>query len=421
MGVFSMPTERRPCRAHEIPISLYFRYTPYMQSRRKVLYVITKSVWGGAQKYVYDVATYLPRDQFDVTVITGGQGPLVEKLARAGVRTITLPTLQEGGGIFEAFLAPVNIRLLISLVKIFRREHPDAVHLNSSKIGGIGAIAAFFYNSLQATSCKLQATIVFTVHGWAFKEDRPRWQKITIWLFSYLSSLFHDIVILINTADYQSACRFIPKRKLRLIPNGIEPIDFLSHEEARLFFAKKIGRPITSDAILIGTIAEFTKNKGLPYLIDTLSSLQPASYKLQAIFIGHGEDQQRLEARIHELGLHHTIFLLPLPADAKRYLKGLDIFVLPSLKEGLPYALMEAMAAGLPVIAASVGGIPDLVTHGQNGILVPPKNPAMLKAALHLLLEDPLQRRALGQRAQETIQEKFQLIRMMRETIKVYS
>src|SRR3989344_4502679 len=238
-------------------------------SREKILYVITKSVWGGAQKYVYDLATNLPKDRFETVVATGGNGPLVEKLEQALIRTIALPVLQESGGFFEVIFSLINLHALFTLIKILRTERPNIIHLSSSKIGGIGGVAAFIFKLSNFFTFKPR--VIFTVHGWPFNEARPWWQRGVVFIGSWFSVLFQNKVVLIDTPDYRTAAKFLPRRKLVLIPNGIGEIDFLPGEEARSFLARKIGRPITSDTVLIGTIAELTRNKGLPILLSAMS------------------------------------------------------------------------------------------------------------------------------------------------------
>ncbi|MBI2640551.1 MAG: glycosyltransferase family 4 protein [Candidatus Sungbacteria bacterium] len=380
--------------------------------RKKILYVITKSVWGGAQRYVFDLATNLPKDRFDVAVVTGGKGALTGKLEQAGIRTIPLPILQERGGFFEVVFSLANIRTLFSLVRIFRQEKPDIIHLNSSKIGGLGAVAAFFY---KVTSNQLPVTI-FTVHGWGFKEDRPLPIRALIFFISWFSSLFQNKIICINNADFKAAKKFIPRRKLALIFNGIGPIDFLPRAEARAFFAQKIGRVLTEDDIIIGTVAELTKNKGLNYLIDAINQM-----KLQTIIIGSGEDHEKLQKQIISLQMQDDIFLVGFIPDAARYLKAFDIFVLPSIKEGLPYTIMEAMSAGLPVIATNVGGIPDLVSDGSEGMLAPAKESNKLARAILELARDREKRRQLGEAGRKKIETLFRLSDIVAKTASLYS
>ncbi|MFY9462657.1 MAG: glycosyltransferase family 4 protein, partial [Candidatus Sungiibacteriota bacterium] len=272
------------------------------------------------------------------------------------------------------------------------------------------------------TTYNLQPKVVFTAHGWGFYEDRSFAARAAIFLASFAASWFQDALILINTADFRAAKRFIPRRKLHLIFNGIDDIDFLPRPAARNFFAQKIVQPITNNTLLIGVIAELTRNKGLTYLIDALHhlSLQPTNYKLQTFIIGEGEQRRELETKIKKCGLEKTITLLGFNTDARAALAGIDIFVLPSLKEGLPYGVMEAMAAGLPVIATRVGGLTDLITDNTDGLLVSPKDSNALARAITLLIRDADLRARLGIAAHEKIKTTFRFHAMMEHTISLY-
>ncbi|KKU05859.1 MAG: putative membrane protein [Parcubacteria group bacterium GW2011_GWA2_45_30] len=388
----------------------------FMQ-KKKILYVITKSVWGGAQRYVFDLATELPRDKFEVVAASGGSGPLITKLHSAGIRTIDIPAFQRDIHVIK------ELQTFWQLFKLFRQEKPDIIHLNSSKAGGLGALAAFFYNFLQTTNYKLQATVLFTVHGWGFNESRTGWQKFLIKLATRISAAFQNKIILINNADYKAARTFIPERKLWLIPNGIRMPDFLPRREALEFFKKNTIRAPASNTVIIGTIAELTKNKGLFYLIDAINQIKQrtTNNKLQTIIIGEGENRKKLQDQIKQCGLENTIFFTGFIPDAARYLKAFNIFVLPSLKEGLPYTLLEAMAAGLPTVAANVGGISDIIQNNENGLLIPAADPPALSLALKTLINDTASRIRLGKHAVQTAKTKFALNVMIEKTISLYS
>ncbi len=400
--------------------------------RRKILFIITKSSWGGAQRYVYDLATHLAPEQFDVAVAAGGDGLLFEQLAHAGIRALRLAGLQRDIAVGK------ELTSLWELVRLFMRERPDIVHLNSSKIGGLGAIAA----RIAGLAMRKKIRVVFTVHGWGFSEDRPAAARAAIFLASFFASLFQDAVITIDTADFRAARRFVPARKLHLIFNGIAAEDFLPRDAARDFLAQKIARPITDDTLLIGAIAELTKNKGLPYLIDAMHNIklqrgagdqttplirankgcsEEIQKKRLLCIIGGGDEKENLQKQIDALGLGDTVFLTDFIPNAEKYLAGFDIFVLPSLKEGLPYALMEAMAVGLAVVATRVGGMPDLITDGADGVLVPAKNPDALAQAIAVLASDPDARARLGARAQEKIKTKFGFHAMLDATVALYT
>lgn len=370
-----------------------------MQKRLKIIYVITKSNWGGAQRYVFDLATNLPQEQFNVAVAAGGDGDLVKKLNTADIKTITIPRLQRDINVWREALS------LFSLFSIFKKERPDIVHLNSSKGGGLGALAARLAGVPK---------IIFTVHGWAFHEERPTWQRLAIIFFSRLTGRFQHRLIHVTKKDFNAtiAYKIAPVEKAALIPLGITPPDFLPKDKAREFLSERIGRQIPEDSTLIGTVAELTKNKGLTHLIDAANrvKIQDIRHKIQVIVIGEGEERNKLQNQIHTLGLKDSVALAGFIPNAARYLKAFDIFVLPSIKEGMPYTLLEALHAGVPIAAAAVGGVPDAITHQKNGILVPPKDPKALAEAIisrrdRLLVSRP---------------ECFSLTEMVEKTIALY-
>ncbi len=398
---------------------------------RKILYIITKSNWGGAQRYVFDLATNLPKDRFEVAVACGGSGPLATKLQAAGIRAINVPGLERDINFIR------ERRSLFSLFKIFSREKPDIIHLNSSKAGGLGSAAAFAYKLL---TFNFKLLTVFTAHGWAFNENRPRWQKGAIKILSWAASLFQDRIIVINRADWLAAKKFIPAKKLVLIYHGIKPRERLAREEARRFLAAKVGCPLGENALVVGTVAEHTKNKGLGHLIDAVNQMksqitifksqtnslpcrQAGNYqipKFKTIIIGEGELRRELERQIQTLKLGDTVHLPGFVPDAERLLTAFDVFVLPSIKEGLPYVIMEAMAAGLPVVASAVGGVPDLITHRREGLLVKPASVRDLAEALLEVAGDEKTRQNLGNKAETKIDQYFRLENMIAKTEALY-
>lgn len=391
-------------------------------NRKKILYVITKSVWGGAQRYVYDLATHLPRDQFEPAVACGGSGPLVAKLRAAGIRVISISGLERNINLLKETIS------LWSLFKIFLRERPDIIHLSSSKAGGLGAIAAFASKLLTLNFEPIRRTqgrllTVFTVHGWAFNESRSEWQKAVIRFASWFASLFQDKVIAVNSADYKAAKKFIPARKLALIRHGLARIEAWPVAETKNLINRRTGQTLDEKALVVGTIAELTKNKGLEHLIAAIRNLKTKepNQKFKAIIIGEGENRSKLEKKINELGLTNDVFLVGFIADAPRLLSAFDIFVLPSLKEGLPYALMEAMASGRPAVATDIGGIPDLIEHEKNGLLVEAKDHLALAAAIGRLAANPDLRERLASAARQKVVEEYSIRNMIDKTISLYN
>jgi len=371
-------------------------------------------VWGGAQKYVYDLATHLSKEAFHVTVAAGGRGPLKEKIETAGLRYIAVKNFERDVRILKEF------SVFIELLKLCRNILPDIVHLNGSKAGVLGSIAS-------TIACP-KAKIIFTTHGLPYFEKRPKWQKLLIYLSLKLSALFQDTIIAISRLDYKNALRrhLIAPNKLVFIPISINPKDYhyLPKNEAKSALSAKISAKeatITNDAVVIGTIAEYTKNKGLTYLIDALASLNTTNYKLQAIVIGWGEEKKNLESKIKNAQLMNNIFLIENLENAHQYLKAFDIFILPSIKEGLPYTLLEAALAEVPIIATNVGGIPDIIEHNVSGIIVPPESSTHIAGAIETLINKKDLRETFIQHAKNAVLENFTFDKMLEKTLKVYA
>lgn len=381
---------------------------------KKVLFVITKSVWGGAQKYVYDLATSLPTTGFQTVVAAGGSGPLLEKLESAGIRTTKIKFLERNVSLIKEILS------LISLFKILKREQPDIVHLNSSKIGALGAIAAATHK-LQTKNHRLKT--IFTVHGWAFNEDRNFLAKMLIFVSQWLTSFLCDRVIVISRHDYRQALKIplLKQEKFALITIGVDirPEYFLRKEEARKMLSKMIGEDIKKNDLVVGAIAELTRNKGLSYLVESIKDLKVTLPNLKCIIIGDGDERAAIRNQIGLLGLEKDVHLVGFLPEAGKYIRSFDIFALPSLKEGLPYVILETMAAGLPVVATSVGGVPDLIDHERTGLLVGAKNQAAFAEAIEKALSQKNSKNT-KKTYDDKLQKNFSLAKMVLNTLKLY-
>jgi len=302
--------------------------------RKKILYVITKSNWGGAQRYVFDLATHLPKGTFEPVVACGGGGMLVERLRAENIRVVEVPSLERDISFIK------EIRAFFSLRKLFRDEKPDAVHLNSSKAAALGALAARLAGVPK---------ILFTVHGWPFGEERNVLSKILIWKISWLTALLSHRIIVVSDYDLKVAQRmpFIGHKTV-LMYNGIGPVQFGSGEKIRSAFPARVR--------VTGTIGELNKNKNQQALIEEAKN-NPDMY---VAIVGDGEMRAVLEAKIKQYGLENRVKLFGF-VPASEVLKGFDTFALPSIKEGLPYVLVEARAAGLPIVANRIGGVGEIV------------------------------------------------------------
>lgn len=376
--------------------------------KKKLLFVITKSNWGGAQRYVYNLATSLPRDEFDVAVAAGGAGGfreasglLARKSESAGLRFITIRHFMR-----NVWILP-DILVFFELLALFRRERPDIAHLNSSKAGAIGGLAA------RITGIR---KIIFTSHGLVYDEDRSVAWKVVVFIGSWLTFLLcTDVIVLSENNRARVAKLPLVGKKVHLIHNGIPALTFETRGAARAELVRRSGG--REFEICIGAIAELTPNKGLPTLIKAVANLPEEAH---ALIIGEGSDREALQAQIERGGWGDRVCLLGFIEEAYRYLPAFDILALPSLKEGLPYVLLEAGQAGIPVIASNIPGVRDIITNEETGLLVPAQDADALAAGLTRLMREPELRVRLGNALQQKVSREFSIDQMVRKTVTCY-
>jgi glycosyltransferase involved in cell wall biosynthesis len=379
-----------------------------MAGKKKILYVVTKSApWGGAQKYVYDLITHLPR-AWEAAVVLGGDGPLKERLDEAGVRTIQIKAFQRDINIWK------ECRVLIELVRILRHERPAVVHVNSSKAGGLGALAARLARV---------PNVVFTAHGWTFTEPRGWFARSLIAFFSWLTVCFSHITITVSHY-HRTKARWMPgvQKKLHTVHNGVESAEGFEKTVARQQIAEYAHIPdgVWQHKMWVGTVSELHCNKGLPYLIYAAQTVLEQYPNMIVVIVGEGEERAHLEEIIDRLSLRGSIFFAGNVPDAALYLKAFDIFTLTSLKEGLPYSILEAGQAGVPVIASGIDGIPEIIADMESGMLIKPKRPDEIGEALLYLLKHPEKRGEFGAALQKRVARDFSEEAMIRKTVAHY-
>lgn len=396
----------------------------------KILYLITKSEpMGGVQKYVYDLTQALLSENIDVSVALGGNGTLKELLEKKGVHTHIIKSFQRNVHVFKELTA------LFEIMRLYKKVSPDIVHLNSSKAGGLGAFAACCLNIGRARRNQKKIQTIFTAHGWAFTENRPKWQQLTLSLLQIITVLLSDITITVSDHTKQEILfqtptflhRFMQK-KIVSIPNGVEPFELRNVREARkeLIERTRLRGSVdlwSTQTLWIGSIAELHKNKGIDIAIEAIACIAPefSKNKVSLVYfvIGDGEERARLEQLIHRRKLDSIIFLVGYVPGARSYLSALDIYLLPSRKEGLPWVLLEAGYAQLPVIATGVGGITDVINHEQNGIITHIDHHQMGDAILKLAKDTP-KRISFGKKLKKQIENEFNGEEMLKRTIRLY-
>lgn len=375
--------------------------TPFPPSGSRILYVITKATWGGAQKYVFDLATAARDRGWEIAVAYGTRGELATRLEDVGIRTIPIR------GMGRDVALGADLDAFRSLSAILRDERPSVIHINSSKAGALGTLAARRAGVPR---------IVFTAHAWAFNEARPLWQKLVFKAIHAFTVLLAHTTICVSESTRRDMM-WLPgaARSLVVIRNGVRETSYRTRADARQALW-----PDATEGTWIGMLSELHPTKRVDDAIDAVAALRETTPSLRLVVLGEGEERTRLEARIKDEGLEDMIRLAGFVPDGASYLKAFDLFLHTSRTDALAYAVIEAGRAGLPVVATRVGGIPEVVQHGTSGVLVAPGRPDLLADALAGLIARPEQAAALGHALQERIETEFSMKRMVEDTLAQY-
>jgi glycosyltransferase involved in cell wall biosynthesis len=384
---------------------------PEINSKKRILFIITQSEMGGAQKFLFNLADRISKN-YEIKVMTGSDGgsELINKLRNANINADTLRFLKREIDPVNDIKAAFEIRDLIDQFK------PDDLFLISSKAGFIGSFAAEYLIHT------VRPKVIYRIGGWTFNDPWPAWKKKLWIMLEQKSAHWKDIIILNNRKDFHQSqeLNIKPKEKTVLIYNGLDTYktEPIPREDARLKLfeklLKKSGRIFQTETI-IGTIANLYPTKGIDTLISAAEYLKN-NEKVSFFIIGDGSERNYLESRIKSLGLEKKVFLLGQLPDASQYLPSFDLFVLPSVKEGFPWALIEAMASRVPVIATRVGAVPEIIVNGKNGFIVEPSNPAALADKIkEVLASDHLQKEFAIQ-GHQTVLFNFSEDKMIKET-----
>lgn len=368
----------------------------------KIAYVITKANWGGAQRYVFDLAVGAKERGHDVVVITGKPGVLTDKLAAEGIRAVTLGFSQH-----RTFIADLlTFGPLFSFLRVFRAERPDIVHVNSAKAGGLGSLAA------RLTRVPM---IVFTAHGWEFNAPRSRLSRIGIRFFSWLTTLLSHKTIAVSDAIRRDAARWpFTRKRIAVIPNGITCPLSVPREQARKILSED------TSGYWIGMISELIPTKRVDDAIRAFALLSPAHPDVRLFIFGEGRERAHLSKLITEVKPEGHAMLLGFRSDAAELLPAFDLFVHASQSEALGLAILEAGCASLPVVATYVGGVPEIIPNDEYGILVPPRDPAAMADAITTLMNDSERAKSLGALLHERVRENFSKAHMLDATFALY-
>jgi sugar transferase (PEP-CTERM/EpsH1 system associated) len=359
----------------------------------KVLQVVWSLEVGGMERVVLHLARGLPAQGFDAEVVTLGKtGGLAGELA-GGVRHWEL---SKGAGL--------DLGLAWSLAHLVKETGARLLHAHNT-VSMLYAVLA---------SLLTRKPVVATLHG-ANYGGPPRHRRLRRWLARRCA------VVACVSRDALAAARdvdLIDPAKLRLVYNGIDQEQIAAaasqRDAARAELGLEPGQPV------IISVGRLSPEKDYPTLLKAMALIQGQGLCPQLLLVGSGPERTALEEQARSLGLADAARFLGERGDVPRLLAASDLFALSSLSEGVSMALLEAMAAGLPVAATEAGGTPEVVVPGHTGLLVPPGDPEALANALVILLKDPARAREMGRAGATWVQAEFSFEAMARAYARLY-
>jgi len=368
--------------------------------RRKVFYFLDSLEVGGTETQAVELALRMSASAYDVTLgCLRVKGPLLEKLKGSGVAT---REFHPAGGLDS----PRGLYQLARLAAYLRREKIDVVHTHDLWTNLMGVVAARMAGVPAIVSSRRDLA-----HFDWYQGSKRNWLR----RIQNLSG-----VVLANATPIRDALisedGFAPE-KLRVIHNGVDTAKFQRgrRDRERLF-------PGTQNQKLVVLVGNMhTDVKGHPWLIDAAPAVLREFQETRFVFAGDGDSRPAFEEQVATLGLQGSFMFLGRRSDIPDVLASSDIAVLPSRAEGLPNAVLEYMAAGLPTIASRVGGNAELVEDGVTGLLVPPEDSSAIAAALLRLLRDPDLSRKMAENGRKVAVENYSFERLIREVDALYT
>ena len=368
--------------------------------RFRVAHVITRLCKGGAQENTFHTVRLANRGRFDVDLISGPtaghEGSIEDAVCEAGIRILRVPALVRDTAPIRDLLA------LCALRRLFRERQYDIVHTHTSKAGFLGRLAA--------ARCAVPI-VVHTPHGNIFDGYFSKTTtRIFIAMERYAARRTDRIIELTPGGIEEHLAQGIGHREqYTAIFSGIDVTPYEDAVARRDETRRALG--IGPEVYLVGAVGRLEPVKGFAHFIAAARIIAARLPNARFIVAGDGALASELRAQAADLG--DRIQWLGLRNDVPDLMAAMDVFVLPSLNEGMGRVLLEAGAAGTPCVAASVGGVPDIVRDGETGILIPPRDPGALGEAVCVLERDPERRRAMGRAARAAVVPAYGLDQMV--------
>lgn len=356
-----------------------------------------EGVYGG-ERVVLNLASSIDRSKFNVVVVAFGKEedriPLLKAAKAKNIPVDTIPSRKR-----------YDVRGIFDVKRMIRKHKIDIIHCHGYKSDVLSFFAALFSN----------VKLVTTLHGWWIGTSLKSRTYNALDLFVIR---FFDKVIVVSQSLFESLISGGHSRKKTiLIPNCVDVKKF---EEIKDLGGTRDDLGVPKEATLLGTVSRLTEEKGHTYLIDAFAKILRKFNNSYLIIAGEGPLEGSLRAKARDLGLAERVIFTGFREDVAGIIAAMDIFLMPSISEGLPMAVLEAMAARKPIIASNVGGIPSVIHDKETGLIIEPGDPDSIVEAVTILLKDKILSTELANNAAKFVGEKFSLSNMVSKYEEVY-
>jgi len=370
-----------------------------MKPKIKILYIITSSGIGGAERILYYTATGLDYNKYDISVCSlKKMGEIAEDLEKQGIEVYCLH--MGGRESFWGWLS--SIIALIRLFPYLIRIRPTIIHSFLFRANILARIAGYL------TGIPIIISSIRVMGG-----EKKYFHYVEM-ITSFMVD--HYVTVSESVKRYIIDKSKISAEKISVIYNGV---NFKGQHDSQEKNPKMPFKIEDKDRILM-TVGRLHKQKGHCYLIQAVSKVRKEFPKVKLLLTGEGEEENNLKKLVKSLDLTNKVIFAGLSSDIEEILPIAELFILPSLWEGFPNALLEAMAAGKPVVATQVGGIPEIVVHGETGVLIPPRDTDALAIAIIDLLQNKLKAKNMGEAGRIRAGKRFSIYKMIEKTENLY-
>jgi len=367
--------------------------TARLNSKPKILYLMTRGILGGPHTHIFHLASYLCHE-FDIHVGMGEKGPLWDRLQDKGIPVYHMPSMVRAISPFK------DVKGLFEVMRIINEVRPNLISTHSSKAGIVGR--------LSASICKVPS--VFTAHGWAFTEGVPDLKRLLYIRTERIAARWAEKIICVSEYDRQLALKY-----------GVGKTDQLLtiHNGVPLITDDLLASPGESKQVRLIMVARFSDQKDHSLLIKAVSELNTkSSYVID--LVGDGPLLEKCKEQVNSMGIKDRVNFLGARTDVPELLMKSQAYLLISKWEGFPRSILEAMRAGLPVLASDVGGTRESVADGKTGFLLPRGDIDALKKRLAEIIDSPALRVDMGQSGRLRFLKNFTFDHMVAKTVSIY-